>query len=127
MKEIYRLLLLLFSCLFSAALLPDIASSANFTDLFQPYWAPDHIVAVDGQPLKLQLDNASGTGGVVPLIIYFVSFLKFYKKQKLLAIIFAGCGFASKNKYLFGQVSMDIKLVEGDSAGTVTAFYVSSR
>lgn len=36
----------------------------------------------------------------------------------------SGAGFASKSKYLFGKVSIQIKLVEGDSAGTVTAFYV---
>lgn len=36
-----------------------------------------------------------------------------------------GAGFSSKSKYMFGKVTVQIKLVEGDSAGTVTAFYVS--
>lgn len=39
---------------------------------------------------------------------------------------FSGAGFQSKGKYLFGKVTVQIKLVEGDSAGTVTAFYMSS-
>ncbi|KAL2227460.1 xyloglucan endotransglucosylase/hydrolase protein 9-like [Sesamum indicum] len=38
-----------------------------------------------------------------------------------------GCGFESKNKYLFGKASAQLKLVEGDSAGTVTAFYMASE
>ncbi|CAM8906191.1 unnamed protein product [Rhodiola kirilowii] len=38
----------------------------------------------------------------------------------------SGAGFVSKNKYLFGKVRVQIKLVDGDSAGTVTAFYMSS-
>lgn len=37
----------------------------------------------------------------------------------------AGCGFESRSKYLFGKASLQLKLVEGDSAGIVTAFYVS--
>ncbi|KAF8364765.1 hypothetical protein HHK36_033259 [Tetracentron sinense] len=36
---------------------------------------------------------------------------------------YSGAGFASKSKYLFGKTAIQIKLVEGDSAGTVTAFY----
>ncbi|GLJ20659.1 hypothetical protein SUGI_0376180 [Cryptomeria japonica] len=34
--------------------------------------------------------------------------------------------FASKHEYMFGLVSAKIKLVAGDSAGTVTTFYLSS-
>lgn len=36
----------------------------------------------------------------------------------------SGCGYESKKKYLFGEATVQIKLVEGDSAGIVTAFYV---
>ncbi|KAG6738129.1 hypothetical protein POTOM_059688 [Populus tomentosa] len=40
---------------------------------------------------------------------------------------YSGAGFQSKSKYMFGKVTVQIKLVEGDSAGTVTAFYMSSE
>lgn len=55
---------------------------------------------------------------------------KIFNGGKLLSLSLdkvSGSGFQSKSEYLFGRIDMQLKLVAGDSAGTVTAYYLSSQ
>ncbi|XP_047333209.1 probable xyloglucan endotransglucosylase/hydrolase protein 23 [Impatiens glandulifera] len=75
----------------------DVCSGANFNEKVDITWGDGRAkILNNGDLLSLSLDQPSGSG------------------------------FQSKNQYLFGKIDMQIKLVSGNSAGTVTAYYLKS-
>ncbi|KAF3320848.1 putative xyloglucan endotransglucosylase/hydrolase protein 8 [Carex littledalei] len=75
----------------------DNAGGFSFKDSFDLTGAEDHFrTSPDGQVWYLSLDKK------------------------------AGCGFQTRDRYRFGWFSMKLRLVGGDSAGVVTAYYMCS-
>lgn len=95
-SKLFLLLTSLFAIIINSVF-ASVVSTGNFSADFHITWSPSHVItSSDGHSRSLMLNNESGSS------------------------------FASDDKFLFGQIDMQIKLVPGDSAGTVLAYYATS-